>query len=46
MNLKALIDVGVIESTDEAPRGFEQISDQKFRRILEGSNADQRFIVN
>lgn len=46
MNLKALIDGGVIKSTDEAPRGFQQISDQQFRCILEGSNADQRFIVN
>ncbi|HDY87968.1 MAG TPA: hypothetical protein ENH82_07645 [bacterium] len=45
MNLKALIDAEVIQSTDTVPRGFEQISDDKFQLIMEGSNADQRFIV-
>jgi predicted nucleic acid-binding protein len=46
MNLKALIDAGVILSTDSVPRGFEQINDDQFKRILEGSNADESFIVN
>ena len=46
MNLKALIDYGVIKSTDEVPRGFQQISDEQFNTILEGSNADRSFIVN
>jgi hypothetical protein len=46
MNLKALIDAGVINSTDEVPRGFEQITDKQFQSIMEGSNADQRLIVN
>jgi len=45
MNLKALIDYGVIESTDEVPRGFQKISDEQFNVILEGSNADKSFIV-
>ena len=46
MNLKALIDSDVINSTEEAPRGFQQITDQQFYTILEGSNADQSFIIN
>lgn len=46
MNLKALIDAGVIASSDMAPRGFEQISNEQFNSILEGSNADQRLIIN
>lgn len=46
MNLKALIEAGVITSTDKAPRGFQKISDQQFQCIMEGSNADKRFIVN
>jgi hypothetical protein len=46
MNLKALIEAGVITSTDEAPRGFQKISDQQFQCIMEGSNADKYFIVN
>lgn len=46
MNLKALIDAGVIQSTEAVPRGFEQISDEQFDRILEGSEADGRIIIN
>lgn len=46
MNLKALIEAGVITSTDKAPRGFQKISDQQFQCIMEGSNADKHFIVN
>lgn len=46
MNLKDLIDSGVIASTETAPRGFEQISNDQFISILEGSNADKRLIVN
>ncbi|MCK4829797.1 hypothetical protein KA005_79465 [bacterium] len=46
MNLKGLIDAGVIKSIEEAPRGFQRISDQQFRSILKGSNADRRFIIN
>ncbi|MBU4525590.1 MAG: hypothetical protein KUA37_15770 [Desulfomicrobium sp.] len=46
MNLKCLIEAGVITSTDAVPRGFEQISDEQFNSILEGSNADKRLIIN
>lgn len=46
MNLEALINAGVIQSTDSAPRGFESISNDQFIRIMEGSHADKRLIVN
>ncbi len=46
MNLKALIDSRVIQSTDTAPRGFEQISDEQFNTILEGSEANECLIVD
>ncbi|MEP0914461.1 hypothetical protein NDI45_26520 [Leptolyngbya sp. GB1-A1] len=46
MNLQALIDSEVIQSTESAPRGFKQISNEQFNRILEGSEADGRFIIN
>jgi hypothetical protein len=42
-NLKQLTDIGVI--TNGAPRGFEQISDKSFGKLLEVSKADARFIV-
>ena len=41
-NLKALKEHNVIGA---APRGFEPLSDQSFRRLLEVSHADTRFIV-
>jgi len=46
MNLKSLIDTGVIQSTEAAPRGFVQINDEKFNRILEGSESDGRIIID
>ncbi len=45
MNLEALIGAGVIRSTEVAPRGFVQISNEQFNRILEGSEADGRLII-
>jgi hypothetical protein len=46
MNLKSLIDAGVIQSTEAAPRGFVQISDEQFNKILEGSEADGCIIID
>jgi len=46
MNLRVLIEDGVITSIDKAPHGFQKISDQQFQCIMGGSNADKRFIVN
>ena len=42
-NLKTLSESGVIKT---APRGFEPITDQAFKRLLELSHADTRFIVS
>ena len=42
-NFKMLSDNGVIKA---APRGFEPVSDQSFRRLLEVSRAEPRFIVS
>jgi len=45
-NLKELIDNGVIRSIDEVPRGFERITAEQFRTVLELSKANPRFIVD
>ncbi len=45
-NLKQLIDMGVIAGTDSVPRGFEQISEESFNRILEASKSNESFIIN
>jgi len=42
-NLKMLLEHGVIS---EAPRGFEQISDDAFASLLNLSNANQSLIVH
>ena len=43
LNLKELKDLKIIE---EAPRGFEPLSEAAFQTLLEESIANQRFIVN
>jgi len=46
MNLKELIEAGIIQSTDSVPRGFEQISNSQFERLMEGSNAAQGLVID
>jgi hypothetical protein len=43
MNLKALREAGVM---NDAPRGFEPLTDQQFQRLCDGSNADWRYFVD
>lgn len=42
-NLKKLTEIGVIKG--DAPRGFQQISDESFEKLVEVSDADTRLIV-
>jgi hypothetical protein len=44
--LKELIDNGVIQSVESAPRGFERITPEQFRTVLGLSQANPRIIVN
>lgn len=43
LNLKNLLEIGIIE---QAPRGFELLTDIAFQKLLENSNTDQRFLVH
>lgn len=45
-NLKQLIDLGVINNTASVPRGFEQISDSAFLKIIKESQSDESLIVH
>jgi len=45
-NLHRLIERGVIESVESAPRGFVQVSQSQLQTVLELSNADQYLVVN
>jgi len=45
-NLKQLIEMGVIAGTNSVPRGFEQISEESFNRILQASGTNESFIID
>ena len=46
LNMKTLIDLGVLADASSAPRGFEQIQPEKFKIIMEASESDESFIIN
>lgn len=46
INLKQLIDLGVIAGVDDAPRGFKPISVEKFNLILKDTKSDESFIID
>jgi len=45
-NMQKLIEMGVIQDIHSAPRGFEQITQEQFEKILEASEANESFIIN
>ncbi|MGV3629787.1 MAG: hypothetical protein ACO1O6_01200 [Bacteroidota bacterium] len=46
INLKQLIDLGVIKDINSAPRGFEPINNTNFEIILKATNTDESFIID
>jgi len=46
INMKRLIEIGVIPSVEDAPRGFTQISVKNFRDILRECQADESIVVD
>lgn len=46
INLKRLIELGVIHDVLSVPRGFEEISDDSFRKIIEETDTDEAIIVD
>ena len=46
VNMKRLIEIGVISDIDSAPRGFEPITPQNFRDILRECKADESIAVD
>jgi predicted nucleic acid-binding protein len=45
-NLRRLIEIGVIDGVDSAPRGFEKISTKQFMKIMKESQSNESIIVN
>jgi predicted nucleic acid-binding protein len=46
INLARLIQLGIIRDTGSAPRGFERISEEQFKLIIEETESDKSFIVD
>ena len=46
INLKRLIDIGVIPDINSVPRGFEKITTQNFKDILRECQADESIVVD
>lgn len=46
MNLKQLIDLGIIKNIDDAPRGLKKISVNEFEKIISGTESKQDFIID
>jgi predicted nucleic acid-binding protein len=46
INLKRLIEIGVIQDVQSAPRGFDLLSSRSFELILEETETDERIIVD
>ena len=46
INLKRLIELGIIRDIESAPRGFERISDESFRRILSETKSNESLVVD
>lgn len=46
INLQRLIEMGVIQDIQSAPRGFEQLSSSSFESILKETNTDGRVVVD
>lgn len=45
INLRRLIELGIIRNIKSVPRGFEKVSKENFKKILEETNTDLNIIV-
>lgn len=46
INMKSLIDLGILQGVDDAPRGFKPITTYQFNIILKETKSDESFIVD
>lgn len=46
INMKELIDIGVLSGVNDAPRGFKNISKEQFKSIIKATKSDDSFIIN
>ena len=46
INMKSLIELGILQNSEDAPRGFRRISKEQFEIILTNTKSDASFIVD
>ena len=46
INMKSLIDLGVLNGVDDAPRGFKPITNEQFKIILKETKSNESFIID
>jgi predicted nucleic acid-binding protein len=46
INLKRLIELGVIRDVENAPRGFQKITKEQFYNIVKDTKSDESFIIH
>lgn len=46
VNMKRLIELGVIMDVESAPRGFEKLTDEQFNTIMKETESNENIIVN
>ncbi|MBN1227599.1 MAG: hypothetical protein JXA79_11460, partial [Deltaproteobacteria bacterium] len=46
MNLKEMIDLGIIHDIESAPRGFQKITKEQFETIIKETKTDEDIIVD
>jgi predicted nucleic acid-binding protein len=46
INMKALIDLGILQGVDDAPRGFKSITTEQFKTIIKETKSNESFIID
>ena len=46
INMKELIDLGVLAGVNDAPRGFKQITEEQFMTIIKETKSEDSFIIH
>jgi hypothetical protein len=46
INMKALIDLGILQGVEDAPRGFKSITTKQFKTIIKETKSNESFIID
>jgi len=46
ITMAKMVELGILQGPDDAPRGFKPITQEQFKKILENTKSDESFIVD